>query len=86
MPGMAKEDVKIWLENDTLTVSGEKKRVVDGNATTHFSERNYGRFERSFQLPVHVDRKNVHADFVNGVLEITLPKTPESRIKEVSIN
>lgn len=85
LPGALKDDVKIWVENDVLTVSGEKKRNVQKDDIKVISERSYGKFQRSFRLPKNVDKDNIKAEFVNGVLEITIPKTEEAKPKEINI-
>ncbi len=85
LPGALKDDVKIWAENDLLTVSGEKKRSTKKDDIRVLTERSYGKFQRSFRLPRNVDKENIKAEFVNGVLEITIPKTEESKPKEIDI-
>jgi HSP20 family protein len=84
IPGALRDDIKIWLENDVLTVSGEKKADIDGKSERLVSERSFGKFERSFRLPEPVDRNKVIAELVNGVLAIKLPKTRE--VKEILIS
>jgi len=86
IPGAMKDDIKIWIDQDVLTVTGEKKLPKDDGQKTIFSERNYGKFERSFKLPGHVNRDNVKAEFVDGILRVTVPKTPEAKPKEITIN
>jgi HSP20 family protein len=87
LPGLAKEDIKVSVEDGVLSVSGEKKREVEKkekNNYYHF-ERSYGRFCRSFTLPTHVDGKNIEAKYVNGVLEVYLKKTAESKPKALEV-
>jgi HSP20 family protein len=86
IPGALKNDIKIWLENDVLTISGEKKRSSNDKDKALFTERAYGMFRRSFRLPEHIDRNNVKAEFVDGVLTVVIPKTPEAKPKEITIN
>jgi HSP20 family protein len=86
IPGTAKDDVKIWLQDDILTVSGEKKNSIPENSEPLVSERSYGKFERSFRLGRQVERNKVSAEFVDGILVITLPKTIEAKPREISIN
>jgi HSP20 family protein len=83
VPGALKEDIKIWIENDTLTVSGEKKNEAESDAERLMTERIFGKFERSFRLPSAVDKNKVSADLVDGVLAIKLPKINDS--KEIHI-
>lgn len=87
LPGVKKEAVKITLENNLLTLSGEK-RVEDEKKerTYHLRETRYGQFERSFRLSEGIDRQNIKAEFKDGVLEIALPKTKESLSREIAIN
>lgn len=86
IPGMAREDVKIWIEKDMLMVSGEKKQNLDKNEIRHLGERRFGKFERSFWIPEDADREKVKAEFENGLLTITVPKAAESRPREIKIN
>ncbi len=86
IPGTLKNDIKVWIENNVLIVTGEKKSPRADNQKTLFSDRRYGKFERSFNLPERVDRNNVKADFVNGLLVVVIPKSLEAREKEISIN
>jgi len=70
LPGLKPEDVKITLENSTLTLRGEKKQVAEEKTErVHRYERSYGSFERSFSLPNTVDAEKVAASFENGVLD-----------------
>jgi HSP20 family protein len=86
IPGLEEKDVEVELANGVLTISGEKKsETVDKER--RFSERHYGRFERS--IPVDdVDQDKVAAAFKNGVLTVTLPKSPtaQQKVKRIAIN
>ncbi len=84
LPGTVRDDIKIWLDNDLLTVSGEKKAGSYENEDQLVSERAFGKFERSFRFPKSVDRNKVEAELVSGVLTIKLPKIIETR--EISVN
>ena len=89
MPGVKKEDLHIDLSENLLTISGEKKMeesVEKGGL--YRCERSYGRFSRSFDLPLDVDREKITASLKEGVLEIRLPKSEkaEKEIKSISIN
>lgn len=89
LPGMAKEDVKISVKNDErlLVLKGEKKRPELGEEKKALrSERIYGCFERSFELPDNVNFDSISAKYENGVLELTLPKIEPPQPKEVEIN
>ena len=86
LPGVAKEDVKISLEGELLTIKGERKTsgLPDG-ARWIRSERSSGEFFRTIQLPHPVKADAVSAEMVNGVLRITLPKAEEARPREIGI-
>jgi HSP20 family protein len=86
LPGLKKEEVKLTLKNNVLTLSGEKRdenKRDDGDY--HWRESRYGKFERSFRLTDGIDRNNIAADYKDGVLIITLPKTKEAQSKEIEI-
>jgi HSP20 family protein len=74
LPGLDEKDVKATVDGDMLTISGEKK-VERSDEKTHYSERSYGSFTRSFTLPNDADRSNVAARFTKGVLSVEIPKT-----------
>jgi HSP20 family protein len=87
LPGLSKEDIRVNFENDTLTISGEKKREVEKREKEryyHF-ERSYGKFCRAFSLPVNIDHAHIDAKFTNGVLEIHLKKTEETKPKAIEV-
>lgn len=76
LPGIEKEDIKISLHNDVLTISGERKREEKKeNENYYHLEMCYGAFNRSITLPVEVDSEKVEASFKNGILKIQLPKS-----------
>ncbi|MBC7425163.1 MAG: Hsp20/alpha crystallin family protein [Bacteroidia bacterium] len=85
LPGMKKEDVKISIENDRLIVSGEKKSFesVEGEKV-HFSELNYGAFNRQFNLG-KVNRTGIEATFNDGILTVSLPKSEEAQSLNIEI-
>lgn len=75
IPGVAKEDIKLTIEDNILSVEGEKKASEDMKEKNFYrSERMYGTFKRSFTLPVEVDGQNVEAKFENGLLKIKFKK------------
>jgi HSP20 family protein len=86
IPGIAKEDVRIWIEKDMLMVSGEKKQDLKKDEVRHLGERRFGKFERSFWIPEDADREKVKAEFENGLLIVTVPKAAESKPREIKIN
>lgn len=86
LPGLDQKDVKVLVEDDTLTISGEK-HVERSDEKTHYSERSYGSFTRAFTLPSDADRDGISANFAKGVLSLQIPKSangPE-RAKEIEI-
>ena len=86
LPGMEEKDLDIRLENNILTISGERKfEKEDRQENFHRIERQYGRFSRSFTLPSAVDAEKIRADFENGILHITMPKSEEARPKQIKI-
>jgi HSP20 family protein len=87
LPGVDPKDVDIRIENNVLTLSGERKLDTEVQRENyHRVERAYGSFTRSFTLPSSVDTGNVKADFKDGVLRITLPKREEAKPKQIQIN
>ena len=87
LPGMTKDDVTITLNDKVVTLRGEKKTASGSEKENwHQAERTYGAFERSFRLSVPVDKTKVSAKFENGVLTVMLPKSEESRPREISID
>lgn len=86
LPGINKEDIKIDLNNDSLTLTGERKfeEKVEKDKYVRI-ERRYGSFSRSFALSDRVDRENIAANYKDGVLEITLPKKQEAKPKEIKV-
>ena len=74
LPGLDEKDVKAAVEDDVLTISGEKK-VERTDEKTHYSERSYGNFTRSFTLPADADRNAVSAKFSKGVLTVEIGKS-----------
>ena len=86
LPGMSKDDVKISVTDNIVTIRGEKKaQVEEKNENWHQMERTYGAFERSFTLGTSVDPGGVKARFESGVLTVILPKSQEARPREVRI-
>jgi HSP20 family protein len=83
IPGMTKDDIKVTLNENTLTLSGEKKREKEANY--HRIERSYGSFTRSIDLPATVQFDKIKANYKDGVLQITLPKSEEVKRREIPI-
>ena len=86
LPGMNKEDVDLELENNVLSIKGERKfEKKEEGETYHFIERSYGSFYRSFSLPRNIQGDQISAEFKDGVLKVTIPKTEEVKPKKVEI-
>ena len=86
IPGMSDKDVELLVEDGVLTLRGEKKSETE-DKDRGYSERYYGRFERRIALPAGADDKAAKADFRNGVLTITMPKSEEAeRGRRIPIN
>jgi HSP20 family protein len=86
LPGMSRNDIEIHLQNNVLTIRGEKKEEKEVKERERYvNERFYGSFQRAFTLPAPVEESRVKAEFENGVLKIHLPKTTEIRGKKISI-
>jgi len=80
LPGLDEKHIDVIVTDTTVLLKGEKtqeKEHKEGNY--HLSERSYGAFQRSFVIPKHVDRDKIAAEFANGVLTVTLPKTDDAR-------
>lgn len=86
LPGLDEKDVKVQVEDDVLTISGEKK-VEQTDDKMHYTERSYGSFTRAFTLPADADRDGISAKFAKGVLELEIAKTanPPAQVKQVAI-
>jgi HSP20 family protein len=86
LPGFKKEDIKIELNDNVLTISGERRREqkADDNKNHRF-ERSYGSFARSFTLPTTVTNDKVEANYEDGVLNLYLPKTPVAKARTIEI-
>jgi HSP20 family protein len=87
LPGLEEKDVEVTLDDDVLTIRGEKRSESE-DGPRQFSERFYGQFERRIPLGTEVEEDKAEARFKNGVLTITMPKTERARSKNkrISIN
>jgi HSP20 family protein len=86
LPGMNKDDVKITLENNVLTIRGEKKNEMEKKeGDFHRVERSYGLFERSFTIPGSIKANDIDAQYKDGVLTLTLPKAEEAKPKLIDV-
>lgn len=86
LPGVSKDDVKVTLESNILTIRGEKKREKETEKDNyHRMERMYGSFQRSFTLPSTVRADKIDAVYKDGILTITLPKAEEAKPKQIEV-
>lgn len=86
LPGINKEDLDVTVSEDTITIAGEKKKEEEVKKSDYYRwECSYGSFHRTFTLPAEVQTDKVKTKFKNGILEIRLPKTEESKKKEKKI-
>jgi HSP20 family protein len=86
LPGMERKDITLHLENNVLSLRGERKfekETKDENY--HRIERSYGAFNRSFAIPATVDEEKIRAEYKDGVLNIVLPKKEQARPKQIKI-
>ena len=87
LPGMREEDVAIELEDNVLTVSGERKADHEENGEGFYRvERAFGSFSRSLTLPRGIDAEAVNAGFTNGVLEVRIPKPEQRKPRKIAIS
>ncbi len=83
LPGMKKEDIEVKLTDNTISISGEKKKEERVEKKDYYRlERSYGSFCRAFSLPAEVQTDKAKAQFKDGVLEVRIPKSEEARKKE----
>ena len=86
IPGLEPKDVQVTLQDNVLTVKGEKKEEVKQKDERFYRlERSYGMFSRSLRLPVPVDGAKVNAVFKTGLLTVTVPKSPEAKTSTIPI-
>jgi HSP20 family protein len=86
LPGMDKDNIEVNLTDHTLTIKGEKKKEEEVKEENyHRSERSYGTFLRTLELPKDVHADKVKASFKNGILEVRIPKTEGAKAKEIKV-
>jgi HSP20 family protein len=86
LPGMDKNNIEVNLTDNTLTIKGEKKKEEEVKEESYYrSERSYGAFIRTVELPKSVHGEKVKASFKNGILEVRVPKTEEAKAKEIKV-
>jgi HSP20 family protein len=87
IPGVNKDDIKVKIHNDVLTISGERKEPeLPEKANCLIREREFGKFMRSIRLPYPIEVSKVNAEYKDGILKIILPKKEEVKPKEIQIN
>jgi len=86
LPGVNKDEVKITLESNILTIRGEKKQEKETKKENlHRVERSYGSFQRSFTFPTTVKSDKIDASYKDGILTIALPKAEEAKPKQIEV-
>ncbi|MFN0152567.1 MAG: Hsp20/alpha crystallin family protein [bacterium] len=86
LPGMRREDIKISVQNETLSVTGSRDReTAESDKGYSRVERSFGAFTRTFQIPNSIDAKRIEAIYKDGVLTVTLPKSEESQPKQIEV-
>ncbi|HXV49405.1 MAG TPA: Hsp20/alpha crystallin family protein, partial [Candidatus Binatia bacterium] len=86
LPGIDKNNIEVNLTDNTLTIKGEKKKEEEVKEEKYYrSERSYGAFIRTVELPKSVHGEKVKASFKNGILEVRVPKTEEAKAKEIKV-
>jgi HSP20 family protein len=87
LPGVKENEVDITVDDDTLTIKGERKYEKEEKDKDYYrSERAYGVFQRSFVLPSSIDVNKISANYKNGVLEVSIPKTEDTKKKQIKID
>jgi HSP20 family protein len=87
IPGMRLEDLDVRMENNTLTIKGERSFQSEGKEENfHRVERRYGSFYRAFTVPNTIDPESIKAEYDAGVLRLELQKKPESKPKQIKVN
>ena len=86
LPGVDRNDIDVQVENNILTLRGERKREREVKTENVYrTERSFGIFSRSFTLPVTVDTEHIKAEYKDGVLHLTLPKVEEAKPRKVKV-
>ncbi|MFP3981594.1 MAG: Hsp20/alpha crystallin family protein [Desulfobacterales bacterium] len=86
LPGVKKDDISIDVNNNVLSIKGERKDEEKVDEENYYrQERFYGKFQRAFTLPDNVDTDNIEANYNEGVLEVKVPKTEESKTRKIEV-
>jgi HSP20 family protein len=87
LPGLKREEIEVSLQDGALVISGERQaEKVEEGVEVHRQERYYGKFQRALTLPEPVAANKVKADYKDGVLTVTLPKTEEAKPKKIDVS
>jgi len=87
LPGLKREDIDVSLQDGALVISGERKaEKVEEGVKIHRQERFYGKFQRALTLPEPVAADKVKADYKDGILTVTLPKTEEAKPRKIDVS
>ena len=87
MPGIAKDDIKIEMADNIVTISGERHMENKKRETgAWFGERRYGKFQRSFTLPAGIDSVKVEANYQDGVLQLWVPKVESAKPRQIKVS
>ncbi len=87
LPGLEKKDISLDFQNGVLTLKGERKSENEVKEENYYRrEMSYGKFVRSFNLPVNVDAEKIKAEFKNGVLTVEVPKPEGHKPKQIKVN
>ncbi|HEX3625438.1 MAG TPA: Hsp20/alpha crystallin family protein [Verrucomicrobiae bacterium] len=86
LPGMKREEINVSIQGRDLVISGERKSETKSQESeVHRAERYFGKFQRAVSLPVAVSAQGVQAEYKDGVLTVTLPKSEESKAKQIEV-
>jgi HSP20 family protein len=86
LPGLKKEDVQVSIDNNLLSIHGERKFEEETKKENYYRvERSYGEFLRTFTLPAFVDATKINAEFKDGILTLNLPKKEEAKPKQIEV-
>ena len=85
LPGFCGDDLEVYVTGNQLTIQGERRQPEKEGGTWHRQERGYGKFSRMVELPGELDGNNVSAEFKNGVLMITLPKSEAVKPRRIDV-
>lgn len=86
VPGVRKEDIKVEIKDNLITISGERKTKYPESASVHRMERREFKFNRTLKLPAKVDVNKVTASYENGILKLVLPMSEEEKPKQIDIH